>query len=212
MNRRSFLRTGAGARVGCRDLAFLSRLVAVSAADARVDPAVVRFDPAIEPLVRLLEQTPRERLFEEVGARIKKGLTYKETLAALLLAGIRNVQPRPSVGFTFHAVLVVNSAHLASLASPAEYRWLPIFWALDYFKVAAAQSAAERNGWRLGPPDEAALPPAHRAPAAFSAAMDAWDESAADAAVARLARSASAAETFELFFRYGARDFRSCAA
>jgi hypothetical protein len=33
-------------------------------------------------------------------------------LAALLLAGVRNIQPRP-VGFKFHAVLVVNSAHLA---------------------------------------------------------------------------------------------------
>ena len=41
-------------------------------------------------------------------------------LAALLLAGVRNVQPRPSVGFKFHAVLVVNSAHLASLASADE--------------------------------------------------------------------------------------------
>ena len=73
---------------------------------------------------------------EEVGDRIKRGLSYRELLAALLLAGVRNVQPRPQVGFKFHAVLVVNSAHLASLASPAEDRWLPIFWALDHFKSA----------------------------------------------------------------------------
>ena len=48
-------------------------------------------------------------------ARIHKGTSYREVLAALLLAGVRNVQPRPSVGFKFHAVLVVNSAHLASI-------------------------------------------------------------------------------------------------
>jgi hypothetical protein len=38
--------------------------------------------------------------------------------------------------------------------------------------------------------------------------MDKWDVSAADAAVAGLARSASPQEIFELFARYGARDFR----
>jgi hypothetical protein len=32
-----------------------------------------------------------------------------------LLAGVRNIEPRPSVGFKFHAVLVVNPVHLASL-------------------------------------------------------------------------------------------------
>ena len=39
--------------------------------------------------------------------------------------------------------------------------------------------------------------------------MDHWDERAADAAVASLARSAGADEVFELFYRYGCRDFRS---
>ena len=129
-------------------------------------------------------------------------------LAALLLAGVRNVQPRPSVGLKFHAVLVVNSAHLASLASPDTDRWLPIFWALDYFKSSQAQDVREGN-WTMGPVDESAVPPARKARAAFAAAMDNWDEAAADAAVASLARSAGANEVYELFFRYGARDFRS---
>ncbi|MGC4054570.1 MAG: hypothetical protein QM757_36285 [Paludibaculum sp.] len=64
-------------------------------------------------------------------------------LAALLLAGVRNIQPRP-VGFKFHAVLVVNSAHLASLASPDSDRWLPIFWAIDQFK--SSQAADVKRG------------------------------------------------------------------
>ena len=61
----------------------------------------------------------------------------------------------------------------------------------------------------MGPVDEAAVPPARKARAAFAAAMDGWDEAAADAAVAALARSAGANEIYELFFRYGARDFRA---
>ena len=208
MNRRSFLRTGAGALVGCRDLAFLSRLLPVSAAEARVDPALVRFDPAIEPMVRLLEQTPRERLFEEVGARIKKGLTYKETLAALLLAGIRNVQPRPSVGFKFHAVLVVHSAHLVALASPEADRWLPIFWALDQFKRSQATDVREGD-WTMRAVDPKVLPSTISAASAFTTAMDEWDESRADAAAAALARGLAPGAVFEIFARYAARDFRS---
>ena len=43
---------------------------------------------------------------------------------------------------------------------------------------------------------------------AFIAAMDRWDEAAADAAVAGLARTAGSNEIYELFVRYGARDFR----
>jgi hypothetical protein len=209
-DRRGFLRASAtgGALVGLGDLSFLSRLRPVSADEATLDPNVVRLEPGIEPLVRLLEETPRARLLEEVAARVRKGTAYRDVLAALLLAGVRNVQPRPSVGHKFHAVLVVNSAHLASLNSPDTDRWLPIFWALDYFKSSQAQDVREGN-WTMGPVNESSLPPARKARKAFVAAMDAWDEKAADAAVASLARSAGSNEVYELFFRYGARDFRS---
>ena len=49
-----------GALLGAGGLEFLSRLPAVSAAEAAVNPSIVRFLPEIEPLVRLLEDTPRE--------------------------------------------------------------------------------------------------------------------------------------------------------
>ena len=110
-------------------------------------------------------------------------------LTALLLAGVRSVQPRP-VGFKFHAVLVVNSAHIASLASPDSDRWLPIFWALDQFKSSQAANVKEGN-WRMGPVDESALPPSHRAKQMFIEAMDNWDESAADTALRRFHALAS---------------------
>jgi hypothetical protein len=209
-NRRHFLQSAAatGALLGVGDLGFLSRLRPVSAAEASLDTKLVRLDQGIEPTVRLLEDTPRNRLVEEAAARVKNGLNYRELLAALLLAGVRNVEPRPSVGFKFHAVLVVNSAHLASISSPDQHRWLPIFWALDHFKESQAATAKE-SGWRMKPVDEAKVPPAHEALKAFAEAMDKWDEQAADAAAAALARSAGAAEVFGLLWRYGARDFRS---
>lgn len=210
-NRRRFLQTTAagGALLGLGDLSFFGRLPAVARADTRLEPSVVRLQPEIEPLVRLLEETPRDKLIQEVAARIRRGLTYREVLAALLLAGVRNVEPRPNVGFKFHAVLVVNSAHLASLSSPDSDRWLPIFWALDYFKQAQAQNMTERNGWRMPPVKEAQVPSARKARQAFVSAMDNWDVEAADAAVAGLARCCGANEVFELFYRYAPRDFRA---
>jgi hypothetical protein len=208
IKRRSFLRfTGAaGALAALGDFHFLGRLPAVSAAEAALDPKIVRLDPAIEPLVRLLENTPRDRVLEEVAARVRKGLPYRDILAALLLAGVRNIQPRP-VGFKFHAVLVVNSAHLASLASPDSDRWLPIFWAIDQFKSSQAADVREGN-WTMGPVDEKAVPAPDKAREAFIKAMENWDEAAVDAAVVGLARGTGAHEAFELFSRYGCRDFR----
>ena len=208
MKRRSFLRFAgaAGALAALADFRFLGRLPSVSAAEASLDPSIVRFAPEIEPLVRLLEDTPRDRILEEIASRVRKGLPYRDVLAALMLAGVRNIQPRP-VGFKFHAVLVVNSAHLASLASPDSDRWLPIFWAIDQFKSSQAADVREGN-WTMGPVDEKAVPPPDKARQAFIDAMEKWDESAGDVAAAGLARGASAHDAFELFARYGMRDFR----
>src|SRR5262245_32274648 len=208
--RRQFLRASMiGGLLGTGDLAWLGGLPPVSAAEARLGPEVVKLDPEIEPLVRFLEETPRDRLLEETAAKVRRGLSYRELLAALLLAGVRNVEPRPSVGFKFHAVLVVNSAHLASLAAADADRWLPIFWALDNFKESQARNQKERNGWRMPPVKESAVPPARRARQAFVDALEKWDAEAADVAIAGLARSAGADEVFELFWKYAPRDYRS---
>jgi hypothetical protein len=210
-SRRGFVKGAAagGALAGLGDFGFLSNLKPLSAAETKLPAGSVKFRPEIEPLVRVIEQTPRDSLLEEVGERIRGGLDYRDLLAALLLAGIRNVQPRPSVGFKFHAVLVVNSAHLASMSSPADQRWLPIFWALDHFKSAQKEEQGKKPIWTMPAVDESKLPTASKAREAFIAAMDAWDEAPADTAAAALARTAGTAEAFELLFRYGCRDFRS---
>jgi len=210
-SRREFLKGSAlgGTLLGLGDLAFLSKLAPVSAAEAASASKKVQLDASIEPVVRLIEDTPRSKLLEAVAEQIQKGLSYQDVLAGLLLAGVKNVEPRPSVGFKFHAVLVVNSAHLASLASPPEQRWLPIFWALDYYKSAAQRDVRERGDWTMSGVDESAMPKPHQARETFRSAMDNWDEAKADAAVAQLARSAGTNEIYEMLFRYGARDFRS---
>lgn len=200
-DRRSFLAAVAGGA------AFLADLPAVRAADAKVDPDLVKLDDGIEPLVKLVEDTPRDKLLEEVGARIKKGLAYRDVLAALLLAGVRNIRPRPNVGFKFHAVLVVNSAHQAALAGPDRERWLPLFWALDNFKGGQAANEKE-GGWRMKPVDDLKVPTARKVEAEFVSAMTDWDEGKADTAAAGVARHLTTDRAFDLFATFGSRDFR----
>lgn len=202
LSRRAFLGT-AGAVAGLGDFSFLGSLPVF--ADER--PATVELTADLEPLVRLVEDTPREKLIEVVAEKVRAGTAYGELLAAALLAGVRGIKPRP-VGFQFHAVLVVHSAHQASLAATDQDRWLPLFWAIDNFKESQAVNQRQHAGWRMPPLDSSRVPAPSKARQAFIDAMDNWDEEAADRAVAGLARSASAGEICELFWRYGCRDFR----
>ncbi len=210
-DRRGFLKSvaAAGAAAGLSDLSFSGRLAARvgrrSAAAARRRP-VAAGDRAAGPAagghaagsLAGRSRGPRSHRFD-VPRRAGRPAAWPACGTSSRV---------PSVGFKFHAVLAVNSVHLAAMASPETERWLPLFWGLDYFKDSQARDVQEGN-WTMRPVDEAAVPPADKARAAFVAAMDDWDEPAADAAVAGLARTAPAKEIFELFYRYGARDFRS---
>jgi hypothetical protein len=209
-NRRNFLAasTTGGLLAMNGSFDFLQRLPRLSAAETAIAAGQVQFAPDIEGLVQLIETTPREEVLEKVAARVQGGTPYQEVLAALFLAGIRNVQPRPAVGFKFHCVLCINSCHLASQAGPDDDRWLPIFWALDYFKSAQADEARQ-SGWKMSPVNESRVPTASQARSLFIDAMDRWDVEQADAAVAGLVRTAGAMEVFQLFSQYAARDFRS---
>jgi len=196
----------AGAIAALGDFSFLRGLPAPAADNDKATRHLVPLSPEIEPLVRLIEDTPRSQLMERIVAEVRKGTSYEELLSAVFLAGVRGIQPRP-VGFKFHAVLVINSAHLASLRAPDKERWLPLFWAIDNFKNSQ-KANSEQGNWRMEPAEESKLPPPHRAKQRFIEAMDDWDEEGADRAITMLARTASAEQVYELFWRYGCRDFR----
>ena len=166
----------------------------------------MRFGPDIEPLVKVIEDTPRDRCIEVLASQIRSGLSYRQFLAALFLAGIRNVNPQPP-GFKLHCVFVLHAAHELSLDAPESERLLPLFWALDNFKQAQAQDV-EEGDFHLrkvaGP-----LPRAADALKEFRAAMETWDAPRADRAITALARTKGAHEVMEGLWRYGARDYRN---
>src|SRR5204863_4124332 len=94
IDRRQFVTRSAqvGLLASVGDFAFLRNL---PSADAQQPANVVRFHADIEPLARLLEETPRDRLLETVGQRVRAGTaTYNDLYSALLLAGVRSIKPR----------------------------------------------------------------------------------------------------------------------
>ncbi len=207
--RRRFLQAASalGLGAGLGDWGLLRTITPAAGADLAVGPDAVRFRPEIEPVVRWIEETPNEAILGVAIDHLKRGLSYRDLLAGLFLAGIRNIKPHP-VGFKFHAVLVINSAHLLAQTAAADERLLPLLWALDTFKQSQAQDIKEGD-WTLGRVDEARLPTPGKAKAEFLRAMDAWDAEAADASIAALCRSAGAAETMEPLWRMAVRDQRN---
>src|SRR5580692_11986489 len=145
-SRRDFLKSSAGAGflLGAAAPAALSALAPRDRTEAQVAPDLVRFTPDVEPIVRVIEETPREKCFDMMVEQLRRGLPYRNFLAALFLAGVRNVSPHP-VGFKFHCVLAMHSANQLSLDAAPEDRLLPLFWALDQFKKSQADNVREGN-------------------------------------------------------------------
>ena len=205
VDRRQFLATSALGGLG-----LLGSLPAVSADEARIDPKVVRLDPGIEPLVRLLEDTPRDRLLEEVGGRIKKGLSYQRSAgrpvpgrgAERRAAAERRVQvprrPGRQLGPPGQPGRPGPGALAADLLGPGQLQVGP-----------GGRNVKERGGWRLPPVKESSIPPARKARQALVDALEKWDPEAADVAVAGLVRTAGADEVTEVLWKYAPRDFRS---
>lgn len=209
LRRRRFLQSASalGLGAGLGHWAGLGVITPARAADLKVGPDAVRFRPEIEPVVRWIEETPREQAFETAIAQLRDGLSYRDLLAGLFLAGIRNIKPHP-VGFKFHAVMVINSAHLLGQTAAASDRLLPLLWALDNFKGSQLQDIKEGD-WTLNKVDEARLPRPEKARAEYVRAMNAWDYDSADVAIAALCRSSGAAETMEPIWRMAVRDQRN---
>lgn len=186
----------------------LASPVLLSLADAQLTPDMVKFRPEIEPLVSLIERTPRDRCAEMAVDQLGRGVSYRQLLAALFLAGIRNVNPRPP-GFALHCVFVIHAAHLISLEAPPDSRLLPLFYALDDFKASQDRDAHAASGDFTMQTLRGSVPSPERAGPELIAALEAWDPERAERAVVSLARNRSAGEIFSMLWRYGARDYRN---
>ena len=207
LSRRHFLQTSAALGFGLGLATEVNAFAPDSPEGSTVKPGMVRLRPEIEPVVRWIEEVPRDKILNVAVEKLREGLSYRELMAGLFLAGIRNIKPRP-VGFKFHAVMVIHSAHLIGQTAAVDERLLPLLWALDTFKSSQAADVKEGD-WSLGPVDEAKLPKPWQAKQEFVRAMEAWDAEAADAAIVSFCRSHGAAEVMEAFWRFALRDQRN---
>jgi hypothetical protein len=207
-NRRGFLgcTTTAGALLGFGGPK--SFFASLAAAEVKLTPEVVRFGPEIEPLIRLIEDTPRERCVEMLVEQLRRGVSYRQFMSALFLAGLRTFKPSSTGGM--HSVYLIHAAHQISLDGATEERLLPLFYALDSFKAYTESPSRQRQLPREGRllPFRGTITSIDQAWNEFHAAMDAWDAERADRAIVALVRSRGAHEIAEGLWRYGARDFR----
>ena len=192
VDRRTFLRATGGA----------------AALGLGAGPGLARALPEIGALHRLMEETPHERAAVELAALVGRGLDRRTTLAALAVATSRRVRPFPHVGFRYHTVLALQSAHSTALNLRGRERWLPVFWALDYFK-RAQERERRASGWTMGPPPPPAAGTAADARRRLVDALDRWDVEAVDPAIVGFARLAPPGQLAEILFAYAARDLRA---
>jgi hypothetical protein len=193
--RRRFLETAAGsASAGLADLTLLNGLRALRAAEPAPVPQKVRFGPDIEPLVRLIEETPRSRCVLALIEELQHGLPYERFMAGVFFAGIRKLNSN-------HDVYKIQPVHQVSMELRPEERLLPLFWALDGFKQRQEDFPTPPLTELTGP-----MPAPERAAAELAAAFDRADLDAAERAVVVLARNLGAGQTMELLWPYGCRN------
>src|SRR5262245_6739900 len=204
--RRHFLQTAAtaGAAFGLGDLAGLWSLGPENADEAKVTPDLVRFSPEIEPVVRLIEQTPDDKCVAVMVEQLRTGLPYRHFVAGLYLAAIRAARWHgDGIHGYDHSAYVVHSAYQLSLDLPAGEQLLPAFYALLGFK--GGQKAYP--GKKGTPPLTGKLPAAEKAVEELHAAMKEWDTDRAERAVVALARSRGSAAVLEPLWHYAGRDW-----
>ncbi len=196
--RRQFIRgtSAAGVSLGLGEWAALLPISPANAEEAKVTPGLVRFGPDIEPIVRLIEDTPRARCSAMMIAQLRKGLPYRQFLAALYLANIRANE-------VTHQMAVLHSTNQLTLDLPVQERLLPTFWAMDSFKFHQERAKAAPSLKPL----TGSLPSAERAEDEFHAGMNNFDSERAERALVAVIRSQGANRVAELLWRYAARDW-----
>jgi hypothetical protein len=193
ITRRDFAKSSATAVVGLGSLAALAPFSPASAQEAKLTPDDVRLTADIEPLVRLIEETPRERIVAAMIEQLRRGMTYRQLLAAMFLASTRMmVSP--------HHFYMIHAAHQLSLNVTHEERLLPLLWALDTLPYGRAEGKTRFPKMNL-----TAAPSPANAAAEFDAAMAKFDPERAEVALLVLVRSEGPQRALSRLWHYAGR-------
>lgn len=175
-------------------LADATLLRGLAASGAEPVPERIRFGPELEPIVRLIEDTPRQDCVRVFVAELRRGLPYRQFLAASLFASIRRQN-------SHHEVYKIHSLHEVSMEARAEERLLPLFWGLNGYKQRQEDFPLPlMTEWR------GSLPSVRNASDELRDGLLQVDRDRAEAAVVALARGLGARATMEQLWQYGCRN------
>jgi hypothetical protein len=140
---------------------------------------------SLEPLVRLMQETPASGLLPALADRLKAGTDLRRLTAAAALANARTFGGEDYVGF--HTLMALAPAYHMAREMPDALRPLPVFKVL-YRNTNRIQEKGGRKEEVLHPVKPAALPEARPGAETLRAAVHRKDVDAAEAAFAALAR------------------------
>ena len=87
----------------------------------------VQFPSLIEPLVRFVEETPREKIVEETIGKLRSGVTAKEMLTASALAVTRSTDIAVGHhGGPCHALCGVYPSHQTAARLSGDWAFMPV--------------------------------------------------------------------------------------
>lgn len=107
---------------------------------AAQDPGTLSFGP-LEPLVRLMQETPAERLLPVLIEQLKSGSDLRRLVAAAALANARTFGGEDYIGF--HTMMALSPAFRMAGELPPELQPLPVFKVL-YRNTARIQAFGGR--------------------------------------------------------------------
>ena len=147
-------------------------------------------------LTDLIIDTPQDRRVAVIADELRRGLSYRDLMAALYTAAVRIESTHP--------VAMVHAANWVAAALPAKDVFVPLFFVLN--KIGGGIDAARANKELDVPRTNKPPPPAGKALDLYHAAMKAKDPEAGELAALSLARSVGLRQTMELVWQYACRD------
>ncbi len=153
--RREFLSdVGRGMVTAAVGLSMARELSLAAATDDVTDPTRLDFGP-MEPLVRLMQETPVANLMPTLVAKLRDGVELKQLLAAGALANARTFGGEDYVGF--HTIMALAPSFHMAQELPAAQQALPVLKVL-YRNTNRIQESGGRNHEVLHPVTAAAKP------------------------------------------------------
>ena len=141
---------------------------------------------AREPLVRLMQETPADRLLPVLVARLRAGTELRELVAAGALANARTFGGEDYVGF--HTLMALAPAHAMAQELPAARQALPVLKVL-YRNTRRIQEHGGRASEVLHPVTPGALPDPAQGATLLRDAVRAGRRSDAESTFAAVARN-----------------------